>query len=200
MGRLAAERLHETTWRGDRRPENRPGYSRTSQLLVRGGRSPFLRNINHLFEVIDGSPERVEPTWKAMHRFLGQALQDLYGHGGAFRQTIRPRRCSAGVRRLLPAYRQFHEDLLFHQTDENLFQPFFIGRACEAVLAAGRAVGRSGPDRAAARAQLNDYLGHRPVAVLRTRAKNPALRPRMGAADPLMHPRGAAGPWDPTRN
>ena len=43
----------------------------------------------------------------------------------------------AGLRSLLPAYRQFHRDLLFHQTDEALFQPFFLGRACEAVLQQG---------------------------------------------------------------
>ena len=38
---------------------------------------------------------------------------------------------------VLPAYREFHRDLLFHQTDETLFQPLFIGRACEAVLQQG---------------------------------------------------------------
>ncbi len=132
----------------------------------------FLRNINHLFEVIDGSPERVEPTWKAMHRFLGQALQDLYGHGGAFRQIDQ----AEAVLRLvftktLPAYRHFHADLLFHQSDENLFQPFFLGRACEAVLAQGGPWEEADRIVRGAIAQLNDYLGHRPVAVLRTQQK-----------------------------
>ena len=37
----------------------------------------------------------------------------------------------------LPAYREFHRDLLFHQTDASLFRPFFVGRVCEAVLRQG---------------------------------------------------------------
>jgi hypothetical protein len=72
---------------------------------------------------------------------------------------------------LLPAYRQFHRDLLFHQTEESLFQPFFLGRACQAVLQQGPPWDQ--PDRIIPEAlsRLNDYLGHRPVAVLRTQQK-----------------------------
>ncbi len=36
---------------------------------------------------------------------------------------------------LLTAYRAHHADLLFHQRDADLFQPYFLARACEAVLA-----------------------------------------------------------------
>ncbi len=71
----------------------------------------------------------------------------------------------------LPAYRQFHRDLLFHQTEETLFQPLFIGRVCEAVLQQGGPWHQSDRIVPAALHQLNDYLGHRPVAVLRTEQK-----------------------------
>ena len=68
---------------------------------------------------------------------------------------------------LLPAYRQFHRDLLEHQPAGGLERPFFIMAAAQAVLATGGPW--DGPDsqlidRAIAR--LNDYLGWRPVAVL----------------------------------
>ena len=52
-----------------------------------------------------------------------------------------------------------------------LFQPFFIGRACEAVLQQGGPWDESDRIVQGAIAQLNDYLGHRPVAVLRTQQK-----------------------------
>src|SRR5262245_29157050 len=34
-----------------------------------------------------------------------------------------------------PGYRRFHEDLLHHLSDEELFQPFFVGRLFEQTLA-----------------------------------------------------------------
>ena len=132
----------------------------------------FLRNINHLFEVIDASPERVEPTWKAMHRFLGKTLQELHGQGEAFRQIDQAEAVLGLVfDKTLPAYRQFHGDLLFHQSEETLFQPFFLGRVGEAVLQQGGPWDETDRIVRGAIAQLNDYLGHRPVAVLRTQQK-----------------------------
>ncbi len=71
----------------------------------------------------------------------------------------------------LAAYRQFHHDLLFHQTEETLFPPLFIGRMCEAVLQQGGPWGETDRSVSAAIHQLNDYLGHRPIAVLRTEQK-----------------------------
>ena len=74
-------------------------------------------------------PGRVEPTWKAMHRFLAKALQDLHGQGEAFRQVDQAEAVLGLVfEKTLPGYRQFHADLLFHQSEESLFQPLFVGR------------------------------------------------------------------------
>ena len=72
---------------------------------------------------------------------------------------------------VLPAYRAHHAVLLAHQSDVELFQPFFLARVFEAVLA------QRGPweetDRIVhgALKHLNDYVGHRPVAVLETRQR-----------------------------
>jgi len=49
-----------------------------------------------------------------------------------------------------------------------LWRPFFLGRVFEALLKHGTA--DDNPDRLVAEAQdeLDDFIGHRPVAVLRT--------------------------------
>ena len=134
--------------------------------------SRFLKNVNHLFEALDGSPDRVEPTWRALHRFLAKSLQELHGRSDAFREIEQAEAVLGLVfDNTLPGYRQFHGDLLFHQTDESLFQPLFIGRVCEDVLQQGGPWDESDRIVTGAISQLNDYLGHRPVAVLRTRQK-----------------------------
>jgi hypothetical protein len=104
----------------------------------------FLKNVNRLFEVTDASPDRVEPTWKALHRSLSKTLQELHSGapaqraGEAFREVEQAEAVLGLVfDKTLPGYRQFHSDLLFHQSEESLFQPLFIGRACEAVLHQG---------------------------------------------------------------
>ncbi len=142
----------------------------------------FLANLNALVAWIrdrccafrpDGTDQPdVEPTWRTLAAVIGAALERLDGSSEAFRQLDQ----AEAVRRLvfdevLPAYRRHHRDLLFHQSDDSLFAPFFIGRVCEAVLAEGGPWDE--PERIvpAALKRLNDYLGHRPVAVLETDQK-----------------------------
>lgn len=126
----------------------------------------FLANLNSLFEAAAAQSPGT-PTWQAVSRLLSERLTALRGSSPAFRDADQ----AAAVLdlvfgRTLPAYREFHRDLLFHQTDESLFRPYFVGRVCEAVLRQGPPW--SEPDRIvpAAIALLNDFIGHRPVAVL----------------------------------
>ena len=71
----------------------------------------FLRNVNRLFELIDACPERGEPTWRAVQRFLVKTLQDLHGRGEAFRQIDQAEAVLELVfEKTLPGYRQFHAD------------------------------------------------------------------------------------------
>ena len=131
----------------------------------------FLGNINELFGLLQEEAGPEQPVWKALPGYLHDSLATLHGHSEAFRQVDQ----ATAVLRLafseLPAaYRDFHRDLLLHQSDESLFQPFF--------RAGIRSHIRQGPpwdqtDRIVPQAlrELNDYLGYRPVAVLRSRQK-----------------------------
>src|SRR5207244_4591841 len=73
--------------------------------------------------------------------------------------------------RLLPAYRAHHADLLFHQSEREQFQPGFLIRAFEAVLGQGGPWDEQERIVRGALAQLNDYVGYRPVAILETRPR-----------------------------
>jgi hypothetical protein len=133
----------------------------------------FLKNLDELFgRIAAARSKREPPVWQTLAQRLRAALETVRGASDAFREVDQAEAVLGLVfDDLLPAYRQFHRDLLFHQTEETLFQPFFIGRACEAVLQQGGPWRQ--PDRIvpAALRQLNDYIGHRPVAVLRTAQK-----------------------------
>lgn len=110
--------------------------------------------------------------WRAVHAWLAERLQAVHASGAAaFRDVSQ---AAAVLERafvdLPAAYRRHHADLLFHQSDRDLFQPFFLARVCEAVLAQGAPwdADRIVP---AALAQLNDFVGHRPIALLETRPR-----------------------------
>jgi hypothetical protein len=132
----------------------------------------FLGCVNHLFELLGAAPEPTQPVWRALFQLLGTTLTDLHGRSEAFRQVDQARAVLQLVfETVLPGYRRFHADLLFHQTDESLFQPFFLGRVFEAVLAQGGPWDQAERISRDAIRQLNDFLGYRPVAVLRTQQK-----------------------------
>ncbi|MDR2644043.1 MAG: hypothetical protein LBC74_14780 [Planctomycetaceae bacterium] len=67
---------------------------------------------------------------------------------------------------ILTKYRKFHEDILFHQSDNNLFNSFFLAKIFEAVIRQGSPwaeIDRIVPNVID---DLNDYIGYRPIAVL----------------------------------
>jgi len=74
---------------------------------------------------------------------------------------------------LFSAYRKHHRDLLFHQSDQFLFNAFFVGRAIESVLR--REVSWNQEDEIVHSAveRLNDFIGHRPVATLESQKIEP---------------------------
>lgn len=108
----------------------------------------------------------------ALHAWLQAELARLATVGGAFRDAEQARAALTLLfTKLLPAYRAFHADLLAHQDDEDLFNPFFVARAAEALLAQGGPWHEEDRIVRGALTQLNDYVGLRPVAILETRPR-----------------------------
>ena len=101
---------------------------------------------------------------------LGTRLDILAASEPAFRDSTQARAILEIVfSRLLPAYREYHADLLEHQPPGAIERPFFVMAAAQAALAAGGPWDE--PERYAALVQssilqLNDYVGWRPMAVL----------------------------------
>ncbi len=110
--------------------------------------------------------------WQAVLDWLGTRLDTLTASGqAAFRDTTQARQILDLAARSLTAYRIFHADLFPHLDDTELFESFFLVRVFEASLAA-RAKDEPTPQAIVAR--LNDYVGHRPVAILETRPQGEA--------------------------
>ena len=126
----------------------------------------LLKNINSLYREFEGEFPAADTQQKLCQSLL-ETLHKLQQNGKAFADI---QQAESVVRllgeKLLPLYRQFHEDLLFHQSDAGLWRPFFVGRALEALVAQGGPWDEGERIVQGAIAQLNDYVGYRPVATL----------------------------------
>lgn len=126
----------------------------------------FLRNLNDLFRSLSFDCPAAEILPQLTQRIL-KTVARLRQAGGAFADTRQAEAVlSILVEKLLPSYREFHRDLLFHQTAEDLWQPFFLGRACEVILTQGSPWNETDRIVSGAIEQLNDFVGYRPVATL----------------------------------
>ncbi len=134
--------------------------------------------------------------WDEVRQALAAGLQELRQSGaGAFRDVGQ----AEAVLRLtfdevLPAYRRDHADLLAHLSESDLWQPFFLARVFEAVLR------QRGPWNERERIvqgtlkQLNDYVGHRPIAMLASRPQGEPYDHERVRPIPL-YLRGAGVAW-----
>ncbi|WP_437202356.1 hypothetical protein [Planctomicrobium sp. SH664] len=123
----------------------------------------FLRNLNAIWSVLPDQPHRHE----LLRQLLQETLTRLSTDQPAFADASQARAViDLGLNDLFKAYRSFHADLLFHLTDQDFEQPFFLAALLEAVLLQGAPWDE--PDRivSAALQHLNDYVGYRPIAVL----------------------------------
>jgi hypothetical protein len=109
--------------------------------------------------------------WKDLSRLLKSKLLSLQtGGSSAFRESAQAGAVLSLVTdEVLPAYRRHQADLLFHHSDEEIFQPFFLARVFEATLAQGPPWTETDRIVSGALKKLNDYVGHRPIAILETR-------------------------------
>src|SRR5262249_50423354 len=117
--------------------------------------------------------QSVAEPWRALHEALAAKLHELHVANSAAFQDVRQAEAvlSLTFDNLLPGYRRHHTDLLFHLSDEELFQPFFLARVFEAVLSQGSPWDEGDRIVSGALKQLSDFVGHRPIAILETRPK-----------------------------
>ncbi|HZZ81968.1 MAG TPA: hypothetical protein VFE62_25945, partial [Gemmataceae bacterium] len=106
--------------------------------------------------------------WVDLRNVLLEKLQSLHQAGGAAFADITQAQGAINLAftDFLPAYRQHHSDLLAHLNEADLWQPFFLARVFEAVLRQRGPWDEPTRIVAGALKQLNDYVGHRPIAVL----------------------------------
>jgi hypothetical protein len=131
----------------------------------------FRGGLNSLFGQLESGLRGV-PASKALGELLQTELETQHDRSAALRDTSQAKAVLQIVFQHLPAaYRQWHRDLLFHQNDAALLRPFFLARACEAVLQEGPPWEETQRLVSGALRRLNDYVGYRPVAVLRSRQR-----------------------------
>jgi hypothetical protein len=155
--------------------------------------SRFQKQINEVYALLarQGDPK----PWVALHHLLAEKLRELNKEGGPF-QEVRQAEAVLDLilNHILPAYRQHHQDLLAHLSDADLFQPFFLARAAETVLAQGPPWNETDRIRQGALNHLNDYVGYRPIAILETRPKGEPYPHERVRPIPL-YIRGAGTAW-----
>ena len=132
----------------------------------------FLRGLNRLFAIVESSAatdDHQQPSYVAVGKRLEQHLDVLSSTTPAFADVDQAREVlRLAFHELPPRYRQFHRDLLFHQSDAAIWRPFFVGRVVEAILLQGPPWSETDRIADGAITHLNDYVGHRPVATLST--------------------------------
>ncbi len=134
-----------------------------------------LAALNRLYaQAIPAGPYEGLPAWLQIQQWLQDELARLAETNPGFSDCEQAAALMEMVwLNFLPAYLDFHRDLLFHQEPEALINGFFLGRAMEAVLTQGGPWTEAERIVPAAIAQLNDFVGHRPVAVLEGRRLEP---------------------------
>ena len=124
-------------------------------------------------DAIGDDPLSGVPAWLIVKSWIVETLDRLSGEKSAFADRGQADRVVRLLwSELLPAYLDFHSDLLFHHEPENLFNGFFLARASECLLAR---LGENDDQAivAATVADLNDFVGYRPVATLETHRGEP---------------------------
>src|SRR5262245_550183 len=89
----------------------------------------FLKRLNELWLDIEAAVVCREQSAAAAQQLLTTKLDELAGKSAAFQDAEQAREVLRLVfTEVLPAYRQHHRDLLFHQTDAVLWRPMLVGR------------------------------------------------------------------------
>lgn len=127
----------------------------------------FYRAVDAAFHRLGADAGSIMPVWRRFADWLKTEAGRLQATNPAFADCGQAEAViESAFAEVIPAYRQFHRDLLFHQTDDELFQPFFVARVCQTVLQEQLGGESSRKLVRTVLARLNDFIGHRPTAVL----------------------------------
>lgn len=114
------------------------------------------------------------PAWRQVHTALRDRLSQLKADSETYRDSLQVENVLNLVfEDFLPTYRLHHRDLLCHQTDDLLFNSFFVARVFETVLS--KSMESESPHAIIGQSLsvINDHIGHRPVATLTSRKIEP---------------------------
>lgn len=154
----------------------------------------FSRNLNKFWmELKDDHPKAAQ-----LQKKLASSLKELSLSESAFSDTVQAEHViHITIDELLPAYIQFHSDLLFHIESEELDNPFFIANLFKAVLRQSPPWNEKERIVECALTELNDYVGYRPIAVLENGRKMEVYSHERHHPLPLYLPEvgAAAGPY-----
>lgn len=155
----------------------------------------FLANLNRLWATTE-NPGVSKPFWRAVTERLQQRLNWVARNLSAFHDARQAQSVLGLIENaVLPSYFRFHENVLFHQKEDDVVNALFWGRVGEAVLRQG------GPWEEGDRVTkgtihlLNDFVGYRPVPVLETRRIEPFPHERIRPVPLWIQGVGAA--WGP---
>ncbi|QDV46244.1 hypothetical protein Enr13x_61530 [Stieleria neptunia] len=156
------------------------------------------------YHASQGNPLTGTPAWLVLNNWIEQTLAGLAESTSAFADITQARDVSRLLlSELLPAYMDYHRDLLFHQEPEVLFNGFFLARAAESVLRLYSEQASTDDDEDTtsglvfqAICELNDFVGYRPVAVLENRRCQPYPNEFVRPIPLYVHGAGvSAGPY-----
>ncbi|MBT5018291.1 MAG: hypothetical protein HON04_06050, partial [Planctomicrobium sp.] len=86
--------------------------------------SAFLKNLNSIWSSLSAESSKLQQVYVG----LTDCLTQLHETENAFSEVTQANSViDLAIQNLMPAYREFHRDLLFHIEPEELENPFFLG-------------------------------------------------------------------------
>src|SRR4029077_9084176 len=125
------------------------------------------RAISTLFAAVERNCGDAQQPAAVLCDWLERRMNELNASSSAFGDVSQFRAVIRLLRdHLMLAYRAFHRDLLWHQSDRELWRPLLLGRSFEACLLRVEPWSKTKRIVDGALEALNDYLAYRTVAVL----------------------------------
>ncbi|MDB4742924.1 hypothetical protein OAF98_00435 [Planctomicrobium sp.] len=157
--------------------------------------SAFLKNLNSIWSSLSAESSKLQQVYVG----LTDCLTQLHETENAFSEVTQANSViDLAIQNLMPAYREFHRDLLFHIEPEELENPFFLGKLFQVVLQQGLPWEENERIVSGALESLNDFVGYRPIAVLENGRKMEIYANERHRPLPLFVPESgvAAGPYE----